>query len=546
VALTSSEGRGGGHRSWLLATVAAAVAIAGVVGVSGNFPLSDDWAFAHAARRLAETGRIELLPWTGASVVFQAAYGALLTSLFGFSFTVLRASTLVLATSGAVALVLFLRECGIRGELLALAAIVLALDPLYVNLAFTFMTDVPFTALALWAAWLYARGLRRSDARALVAGSIAAAAALLVRQHGVFVAAAAVLAILLTGRGPRVRHALAAAAAPLIAFACYLAWLYFARGATPAVANKVAEAAHLTATGTLNIAFRALEYVGLLLAPVAVAAAPAARQRPTVFAAVFALLAACAGFLYVREGALMFYLTNVVYDFGVGAVTLRDVLFLGLDPPLHAGPVLGVELTGIATTSAAVLVTAGSQALPRGRDPVRAFVFLSFALLFLGSLLHARFYFDRYLLPVLPFAAALALTPPPPRACRSAWILAIVLAWCALAGTHDYMAWNRARFAMLDALESEGVEPTSIDGGMEYNAWRLAARLGTWPTTADVVPGQPSTRRSWWWVVDDRFVVSFRLLPGYKPKAQRTYRRWLIPGRGRVLLLERASARAVE
>lgn len=531
---------------WLVLTLAALVIVM-FIGVRGDFPLSDDWAFVYAARSLAETGHVALLPWTGASVVFQAAYGALLTVVFGFSFTVLRISTLVLAFSGGIAAYLFLREVGIRGELLALTVVVLVLDPLYVNLAFTFMTDVPFTALALWAAYGYARGLGRSDVRALVAGSIAAAAALLIRQHGIFVAAAAVLAILLAGRGPRGRDVVAAATAPALALAAYLAWLGWAHAATPAVANKVAEAAHLTVTGTLNIAFRALEYLGLLLLPIAIAAAPAARRVPRIFGAALAVFAGCACFLYAREGALMFYLTNVLYDLGVGALTLRDVLFLGFDPPLHVGPAVGVVLTVAATVSAAVLVAAWWQAIPRARDPLRTFALLSFVLLFLGSLLHARFYFDRYLLPVLPFAAALAVTAPESaRARRPAWILAAVLAWCAIAGTHDYMSWNRARFAMLDVLENEGMEPTSVDGGMEYNAWRLAARLGTWPTTADVIPGQPSTRRSWWWVVDDRFVVSFRPLAGYKPKAQTTYRRWLIPGRGRVLLLQRDSARTAE
>ena len=101
------------------------------------------------------------------------------------------------------------------------------------------------------------------------------------------------------------------------------------------------------------------------------------------------------------------------------------------------------------------------------------------------------------------------------------------------------MAWNRARYAMLDELESEGVEARSIDGGMEYNAWKLAAQLGTWPTAADVKPGQPAERRSWWWVVNDTFVASFRPLPGYKPKAQRTYRTWLIPGKSQILFLEK-------
>jgi len=77
---------------------------------------------------------------------------------------------------------------------------------------------------------------------------------------------------------------------------------------------------------------------------------------------------------------------------------------------------------------------------------------------------------------------------------------------------------------------------------MEFNAWHLAATLDRWPSDADVRVGRALTAKSWWWVVDDRFVASFRALPGYTVHRAVQYRRWLPPGEGRVLLLERATS----
>jgi hypothetical protein len=120
-----------------------------------------------------------------------------------------------------------------------------------------------------------------------------------------------------------------------------------------------------------------------------------------------------------------------------------------------------------------------------------------------------------------------------------AWGLTALISVYAVGGSHDYMSWNRARYALLAELEGDGVGARQIDGGMEYNAWHLAAELGTWPTRADVIPGAHTERKSWWWVVDDRFVVSLRPLAGFTVRARRDYPTWLGSGPGSVFLLER-------
>jgi dolichyl-phosphate-mannose-protein mannosyltransferase len=522
---------------------AGAAVVVAVVGFRGDFPLSDDWSYAYSARTLCTEGTLRFLPWTGASLVLQAGYGALLCRLFGFSFEILRLSSLALAASGVIGFHLLLGRAGVRGGARTLATAVFALDPLYVNLAFTFMTDVPCTAVAVWSGYCYVRGLDERRRSWLIAGSCVAAAALLIRQHGIFVAAAATLATLLASdRAWRARlgDAIAAAVPAAFVFVAFHVWLFALHGAPGGMETKLSEASRPSLGGIVNCAFRGLETLGFLLAPLALAARRDLVHRyGRAIAALSAVLATLATLLFLRQGATMFYLTNVMYDLGLGASSLRDTLFLALRQPVQPGPTLGISLTVLATAMAGVLLGAIIGAWPRRREPVPAFLALAATLLFLGTLLHTRYYFDRYLLIVVPFLIAAVCVSAHVQPSRAAVALAVVLAWYAVAGTHDYLAWNRARYAGLDALTAAGISPRAIDGGMEFNAWHLAAELGTWPSDAQVRPGQAATVKSWWWVIDDRFVASFRELPGYHVQRALPFARWLVPGAGRVVMLER-------
>jgi hypothetical protein len=527
-----------------LAILLAGVVLALGVGVHGNFPLSDDWAYAHTARSLCTTGSFEFLPWTGASVVAQAGYGALICKLVGFSFTALRISTVVIAVVGAIGFALLLDLLGVGRETKALAVAGFALSPLYVNLAFTFMTDVPFAVLAVWASYFYARALGGAGRMHLLAGALVASVSVLVRQQGVFVGAAAGVAFLLATDGRlarRLADATIAAGAPAATLAGFYVWLFAFHGAPAAASNKLVEMSALDPVAAANIGFRAVETLGLLLIPVTAAAARTTLQSQSkVVAGAFALLTGAAVFLYARERALVPYLTNVMYDFGLGALSLRDVLFLGFDPPDRLGTWPRAALSVAATVSAALAIGAFVQEARSARRPEALFTVAAATLLLAGSFLHLQFYFDRYLLPVLPFAlASVALTVPRIHIGILPILLTLVMTWYSVAGTHDYLAWNRARHDGLGRLAEASVPPEQIDGGMEYNGWLLAAKLGTWPTAEGARPGQPATDRSWWWVVDDRYVASFWPLVGYRIKYEIPYTRWLGSRTGAVLIQER-------
>jgi hypothetical protein len=135
--------------------VLAMAALVVLVPPAGEFAM-DDWGYARVIEILVDQGRLEIHPWVAASVVLQAGWGGLFAHLFGFSHTALRASTLVLAAATVLGFYVLLRDLLDPGRAL-LGALLLLINPLYVFLAYSFMTEVPFQCLAIWA--LVERGI---------------------------------------------------------------------------------------------------------------------------------------------------------------------------------------------------------------------------------------------------------------------------------------------------------------------------------------------------------------------------------------------------
>src|SRR5262249_41975781 len=140
---------------WVLAAIA--------VNPVGDFPLNDDWAYGSAVRTLLEEGDLRFSDWTATNLIAQVLWGAMFCLPTGFSFTALRVSTLVLGLIGVVATYGLLREARAREGLSLFAALVLAFNPIYFSLSFTFMSDVPFVAIAAASSWLCTIGLRRDS-----------------------------------------------------------------------------------------------------------------------------------------------------------------------------------------------------------------------------------------------------------------------------------------------------------------------------------------------------------------------------------------------
>ena len=82
----------------------------------------------------------------------------------GFSFTALRFSTLVLGSLGVLASYATARTAGLKPTASAIIAGLILINPLFVSLSCTFMTDVPSFALGMMALALLAYGIKHDRA----------------------------------------------------------------------------------------------------------------------------------------------------------------------------------------------------------------------------------------------------------------------------------------------------------------------------------------------------------------------------------------------
>jgi 4-amino-4-deoxy-L-arabinose transferase-like glycosyltransferase len=134
------------------------------------------------------------------TLLTQVLWGGLFSLPFGFSFTALRFSTLFLSLAAILWLLFLVRS---REDPLfpaILAPLVLLFNPVYLDLSHTFMTDVPFVAIALGSVLLLERGADHDNTILLALGVGLSVLAALLRQTGMLIPVAFGIGHLTRGR----------------------------------------------------------------------------------------------------------------------------------------------------------------------------------------------------------------------------------------------------------------------------------------------------------------------------------------------------------
>jgi len=468
----------------------------------GEIGYADDFAYAHVALRLAQTGHFLYNGWEFAMLLSHAWWGALFIRLFGFSFTCLRLSTIPFALGAVGMCYLLVRRAGLNPFSASLVTLTLGLSPLFVPLSITYMTDIPCLFFTL--ASLY------SLSRAAEEGSSSRGYA--------WIAFGAALGFI-GGTGRQVVWLV-----PLVVLP-YLAWVK-RRQLGFAIASVLAWALVIGGVGGVSAWANRQPYLCQQLS--VLNELKLALKHPVAEASFTARLALMLFLMVLPAAVPLVWRTAVDTWHGT---RLRQVfvgtLFLGLicvifvHPSLASIPWLYCTLNWqgingqaplpgrpIVLTKPIRAVVAmavyGSICLLAGEIPRlriltrRAVNFLSrppetqFALAAMSLFSVVYFVllvlrpteidvFDRYLLPLMPCAAAILLiwfqadNQEPERMKRLvmpvAWTVLAVLASYAVLSTQDFWSLARARVAATKRLEAAGIPRTAIDAGMEYDGW---------------------------------------------------------------------------
>jgi hypothetical protein len=494
----------------LVATWALVVAL---VGTGGDFPLNDDWAYAYSARHLLHTGELRILDWAAPSLATHALWGAGALRLGGDSHVALRCGTLVWALS-ALLLLYGLARTLFEPRIAVLVPLALGLSPWFVNLSFTYMTDVPWLCLTLASLLAFVHALHPGSSEPprpgllLLSGAFIGTAAL-TRQLSLITTPAFAIVLCLDARRrhgarwlwPAARSTVLLGLPAAALFLPFQLWYTRVHGATQANRETLGRIGEVPAWRVIVHVISILHYAGLWLSPLALAALARRRLGEIVtrrqglwalvplggYAVARPLVGALSGLRADHPSdmlhPLMPYMGNVFYLVGTGPPTITGV-YWGQAPLPHSGTWLGVLLTMASTlgtvAGAGLLVTAlrrargawaGSGDEDARREMLRVLLLGFAGTYLLWHLATAPFIFDRYLLPLLPVVLLLGLDGAPPHLARSPLILACVALGGAfsVAATHEYLSWNDARDRAVRALVAQGIPAEDIDGGFEVN-----------------------------------------------------------------------------
>ena len=534
-----------------------------IVNPIGNFPLSDDWSFGIAVKNWIEGRGFRPTGWTSMPLITNVLWGSLFCFPAGFSFTALRLSTLTLSLLGILGTYgLIIKLCQPRW-VAVIAALTLGFNPIYYALSNTFMTDVPYAAITIFAAFFLVRHLRSDSTLDLLVGTTLAIAATLSRQLGISIPIAFAVSLILK-RGYTSRTMLRACIPPALCIGALLVfqhWL-FASGRLPARFHFHNEnLLQLLVKPKILILFFArntdlgLLYLGWFLLPVlivAIAFILRTHRKQTIILFISSIVTLVVGngifSLCNRRGLIMPLQGNVIDKSGIGPFMLRDACILHLNqlPGLPTGfwvTITVISLLGAAFLSTVICVSAIKLA-PRLRqrkitdNEAASIFFLLIALVYLLPLLAGGF-FDRYLFPAIPFLAAgitgtFSHFSQFPRAYTRGYRSAAVAFLFAgslfsICSTRDYLEWNRVRWkALQDLIENTHARAEDIDGGFEFNGLYLYD-----PQYHD------DPQKSWWWVRGDTYQIGSGSIPGYTVIKEYNYLHWMPPHVGKVVVLQK-------
>jgi Dolichyl-phosphate-mannose-protein mannosyltransferase len=573
------------YESIALPFIALSIVLVLVISPVGEFPLNDDWIYSKTVQHLLETGQYKAHPYLNATLIAQSYWGAMFCKIFGFRFTVLRISTLVLAFANAWAVAKSGMVLGFSRNLSLLCGAIVATSPLVLQLSYSFMTDVPFLAMSNLSGFFFLKALRQPKPQRIAWGSVTAALAFLVRQFGILLAIAfAIAAAWLVWRK---RYVWTSA----MTFALLTPWLgviglYIGWGNALISDTPILEIPQ-SYGGPILDALRhvpvSMSYLGLFALPLGIGRiAQMIRGREAWSRRRTSLLIGFCGF-----SVFTFWFPQILYGFGklffhrdalwlhqypvrMPLIVYRSLLDFGLGPlqlpdsQFKSTVQLGEwwwAITWPAVLVAGLLFVAlidrgwsGSTYKPSGSQQNQVqqnqdLFLASWAVLSLAATYNPfrAILVDRYLLVALvPFILLLGRDLMQHRfslklALKPILIGTMAIAIFSIASLQEYMAWNQTAWVAHHKLETQYHAASNVVEGIDtYNGW--------FNSEAYMVQ---HNSRSWWdvvkegkppWVLDNQYVVaSTEPQSGYQVLERIPYFSWMGWKERKIVLFRRTS-----
>jgi hypothetical protein len=458
-----------------------------------NMGVCDDWPYILMAQRLATTGHVVYNAWAAPMLGWQLYLAAGFIKLFGFSFTTVRSSTVLVSMALAFLLQRTLVRAKITERNATLGTLALVLSPLYLMLSAIYMTDIPGLFAIVLCLYGCLRALQASTSRATILWLCFAVAtnaffgtSRQIAWLGILVMVPSTLWLLRAQRRLLLAGAAVNLAGALFVFAC-IEWLKHQPYTIPDHLILKSYPVGLILSQFIHT-FLDLPF---LLLPIAALFFPQIRKsRPRVLA-IFAFVSVGYILLAVHQGHVHpnALLEPTEGDFVNPSGTFP--FFLKGDPPvfLHKGLRILLTIASLGGLLGLIASLLRLRDTPPAAAPspgasrktgvswhqlgvLLAPFTLAYAFLLIPSATVAGLV-DRYTLGLL-LVALLCLVRYyqeriQPRLPLASILFVALIAAYGIAFTHNLFALERARVDLAAELRAAGVPDTSVDNGWEYN-----------------------------------------------------------------------------
>lgn len=506
------------------------------IGIGGDFPLNDDWAYAEGVRHLL-LGEGLIMPNVCAAGIAHVALGFLFAKVLGYSYVSLRICSFLITIVGAVAFFIAAASLRIPRAQATFLTLLYAANPILLNIAFGFMSDS--TALALNMVFLacLTRGLSKNSIKTVALAFAVLAVAVTVRQSALIFLVSSPLCLSKRFGAGRKRFVYFAASIilPLASAAACDHWLMtshlesgsvnigydLVKKAHSVVIQKCLFAAPEMALPALCAVVQVLCYLALFCMPALLAVVTKiARQRRNDLMPLNITVGVC---IVVFVSALvticvnhqtMPFSENILRFTTIGAQGILGIIRHPLDPRGR----LILSILAFISMIPLVLVLAGCVPLLRKKmcvwpsAVVTSCTLTCLAFLTLETIVRGA---DRYYLIALgPTLLAIGISAKRARIALVnpfSILLLMALSFYSIAGNQEYLSSNRARWHAIEWLEKTGVNAAIVDGGYEYNILR---DISIYNTKYRGEPPRDNWR--WWPIKGETYIISLSPVPGYK------------------------------
>lgn len=520
----------------------------------GNFPLNDDWSYAIAVNNFLTTGSFHPTGFTSMTLFSQVIWGSLFGKIFGFSYSVLRISTLVLSFIGLITIYFIARKLTPIRWLAYFMILLVAFNPLFFSLSFTFMTDIPFAVFSIISIFFYIESLQNPSPKIayFALGTFFAIVSILDRQIGLFIPLAFAIAnVVKYGlHAQRLFQSFLSIALTVIILFGFNYWLQIS-GKTPALYGvQIHDLIDIISSPTKILrsvpyySFVAIMYIGLFLSPLLIIWYSSNSKKyfaiKKIILLSFVVLSIITIGLYIGKHSAMPYLGNIFSIFGIGPFMLYDQNITGghysnfryiVKFFIMAFSIIGGSILIGFLLSKLLMWKSNHILLRTDKNQIISFFLLIGVLIYLGPLLLIGG-FDRYfIIPIMLVGLAIISDVSSIYTMKtkifSIGIFLIFLSFT-IVGTHDYMSRNKVRWTAIENLLNKKIKPSEIDGGFEFNGLYLYDK-----------DYQSMPSKSWWWVHDNKYIIAYFELDGYTAIKKYEYTCWMPFIKNNIFILER-------